>query len=243
LPTWDEAIDALDAELEADPDRGPEHVVRFGAQANLQGVIAGTQRSEKLIGYMVKYLTKSIAECEPPASDAAAAHHERLYQELKVTPCSPRCPNWLRYGVQPDRARAEQRAGRCSARVHSMDSLGVKGRRVLVSRDWSGKTLADYRYDQAKWRRELLRHVPDLGYELDEEMVARIEAARTGGGPAPWVWEMVRPGDPGVPDLARRLYRKIDMFERLKAANQARLGTDGGPPDDVGVSAIGGDSP
>jgi hypothetical protein len=35
----------------------------------------------------------------------------------------------------------------------------------------------------------------------------------------------------------------IDTHERLKAANQERLGTDGGPPDDVGISATGGDSP
>jgi hypothetical protein len=243
LPTWAEAIDALDEQLEADPTRGPEHVVRFGAQRDLQGVIAGTQRSEKLIGYLCKYLTKSVAECEPPASEAAAEHHQRLYTELVYTPCSPRCPNWLRYGIQPDRARAEQRAGRCAARVHQMDSLGVKGRRVLVSRDWSGKTLADHRWDQAAWRRQLIRVTPGIEDDLDEEMWARIEAARNGGAPAPIAWELGRRGDPDIPDLARRLLRMIATHERLKAANHARDGMSSGPHDDVGVSATVGGSP
>src|SRR5262249_8878274 len=42
LPTWDDALNRLDEQLDADPDRRPEHVVRFGDQANLQGVLAGT---------------------------------------------------------------------------------------------------------------------------------------------------------------------------------------------------------
>jgi hypothetical protein len=240
LPTWAQAIDALDDELDADPQRGPEHVVRFGAQANLQGVIAGSQRADRLIGYLCKYLTKSVAECRAPESQAAADHQQRFFEELRFTPCGPRCPNWLRYGIQPDHARREQKAGRCSGAVHSMDSLGIKGRRVLVSRDWSGKTLADYRYDQAKWRRELLRHAPDLEYELDEQMAARIDAAREGGSPAPVSWEMAKPGDPGVADLGRRLLRAIHTNERLKAVNLYRLTMDSGPPDDVGSATMGG---
>jgi hypothetical protein len=243
LPTWEQAIDALDAELDADPQRGPEHVVRFGTQANLQGVIAGTQRSEKLVSYLCKYITKSVAECRPPSSQAAADHQERFHAELLYTPCGPRCANWLRYGIAPEHARPEQKAGRCTGRVHQLDSLGVKGRRVLVSRDWSGKSLADHRWDQALWRRELLRIAPDLDYELDEEMAARIEAARNGGGPAPVSWEMARPGGPGVADLGRRVLRLIQTHERLKAVNEARISTDSGPPDDVGDSATRGGSP
>jgi hypothetical protein len=40
------------------------------------------------------------------------------------------------------------RAGFCRGKVHQLDTLGLGGRRVLVSRLWSGKTLADHRYDQ-----------------------------------------------------------------------------------------------
>ncbi len=40
--------------------------------------------------------------------------------------------------------------------MHQLDTLGIGGRRVLVSRNWSGKTLADHRYDQAAWVRQVL---------------------------------------------------------------------------------------
>ena len=36
LPTWDEALD----ELDADEDAEPAHVVRFGRQLDLQGILA-----------------------------------------------------------------------------------------------------------------------------------------------------------------------------------------------------------
>jgi hypothetical protein len=122
--------------------------------------------------------------------------------------------------------------------------LGVKGRRVLVSRDWSGKSLADHRYDQAAWRRQLVRVTPGLEDEIDEEMWARIEAARNGGGPAPISWELARPGDPDVPDMARRLMLMIDTHQRFKAARLARSSMDGGPPDDdVGDGSAGGGGP
>jgi hypothetical protein len=35
-------------------------------------------------------------------SPARAAHIDRLHAELRWLPCSPRCADWLRYGIQPD---------------------------------------------------------------------------------------------------------------------------------------------
>ena len=35
--------------------------------------------------------------------------------------------------------------------AHDADHLGYAGRRVLVSRKWSGKTLADHRADRKDW--------------------------------------------------------------------------------------------
>jgi hypothetical protein len=35
------------------------------------------------------------------------------------------------------------RAGHCKGKVHQLDTLAIGGRRVLVSRDWSGKTLTN----------------------------------------------------------------------------------------------------
>jgi hypothetical protein len=156
LPTWVEAMDALDDALDADPDREPEHVVQFGVQVDARGVLGGTAQADKLIGYTTKYLTKSVAECHKPETPAAVEHQRRLWEQLRITPCSPRCANWLRYGIQPKGARAKMRAGRCKGKVHQLDTLGIGGRRVLVSRGWSGKTLADHRWDQAAWVRKVL---------------------------------------------------------------------------------------
>ena len=40
LPTWRQALDHLDA----DPDAGPAHVMRFGTQLDIAGIIAPARR-------------------------------------------------------------------------------------------------------------------------------------------------------------------------------------------------------
>src|SRR4029450_11982339 len=55
LPTWAEALDALGE----DPEARPAHVVVFGEQDNIQGLLAGTPGSERAIGYLCKYVTKA----------------------------------------------------------------------------------------------------------------------------------------------------------------------------------------
>lgn len=242
LLTWDEALDRLDQELDADPGREPEHVVRLGPQLDVQGVLGGTPQADKMIGYMTKYLTKSVSECHAPETAGAVEHQRRLWQELRVTPCSPRCPNWLRYGIQPKGARAKMAPGFCRAKVHQLDTLGLGGRRVLVSRDWSGKTLKDHRWDQAAWVRKVL--AVSLGHEapMTDELVAQIEAARVGAGPPPAeAWQIANPRDPDVPDLARRLMRAISTRrqyrDQLAAARVAQQASD----EQGDVSATGGD--
>jgi hypothetical protein len=209
LSTWDEALDDLDEQLDAHPEQGPEHVVRFGEQVNLQGVLAGTPQADKLIKYLSKYLTKSVDQCHHATTATAAEHQRRLHDELRFTPCSPRCPNWLRYGIQPKGAKDGMKAGQCRGKVHQPDTLGLGGRRVLVSRLWSGKTLADHRYDQKLWWRNHLAVTDRVDDHIDPDMQARIDAARAGGAPAPIAWERCKPGDPDVPDLPRRLLRSI----------------------------------
>ena len=78
-------------------------------------------------------------------------HAGRLAEALRYQPCSPRCANWLRYGIQPKNARPGLAPGRCKGKAHDADHLGYAGRRVLVSRKWSGKTLADHRADRKDW--------------------------------------------------------------------------------------------
>jgi hypothetical protein len=235
LPTWDQAMDELDGRLDDDPDATPEHVARFGVQVDVKGVLGGTDEADRLIGYLTKYLTKSVDECHTPETSGAVAHQRRLWEELRYTPCSPRCANWLRYGVQPKGARPKQRAGHCKGKVHQLDTLGIGGRRVLVARQWTGKTLADHRWDQAAWVRKVL--AANLGHDVDDQAVNN---ARDSGAPAPIRWELAGPGDPDVPDLGRRLLHTISTRIQHRAALAAARAAD--PPGDVSATALVGSS-
>lgn len=139
LPTWDEAVDALDD----DEDAEPAYVARLGT-LNARGVEGGTRDAERSIRYVTKYVTKDLKQHASPDSEAQRAHFERLHAELSVLSCSPSCANWLLYGVQPkppvdpktDRWKHPV-PGRCKGKVHQPKTLGFTGRRVLISRQWS----------------------------------------------------------------------------------------------------------
>ena len=183
-----------------------------------------------------------MADCHTPDTATAQAHQRRLWDELRLTPCSKRCPNWLRHGIQPHKAKAKARAGHCKAKVHQLDTLGLGGRRVLVSRDWTGKTLADHRYDQLAWVKQVLR-CGLAGLDLHDQAVTdQVEAARQGRAPDPVVWELARPDDPDVAHINKRLLRAIaTRIQRREALHRAQH--TGPPPDTdhppvlVGVSA------
>ena len=150
LPTWDEALDAITG------DDQPRHVARFGVKFDAQGVLAGSKDSARCIGYLTKYLTKQLGDCHQPDTDAQREHVERLAEALRFEPCSPTCANWLRYGIQPKNPRPGLVPGACKGKAHRYEHLGYAGRRVLVSRKWSGKTLADHRGDRRAWLTEML---------------------------------------------------------------------------------------
>jgi hypothetical protein len=199
-------------------------VARFGPQVHAEGVLGGTPQADKLIGYLTKYLTKSVDTCHAIENDRQTTHLERFWHELRYTPCSPRCANWLRYGVQPKNARPNQHPGRCKAKVHQRTTLGMGGRRVLVSRQWSGKTLADHRYDTRAWVKAL------LGITDAHDQVPTSDGEP--GQPAPVAWEMARNDDPDVPPPQHRLLRaisaRIQQRAQLNAArDRARQGPDG----------------
>jgi hypothetical protein len=74
---------------------------------------------------------------------------------------------------------------------------------VLVSRKWSGKSLADHRADRKEW---LLR---TLGVSATD--------------PARYAWEPVAPADPDFMEHARRLLHAVADRARWRAAlNEAR---------------------
>ncbi|GGM99636.1 hypothetical protein GCM10011609_42470 [Lentzea pudingi] len=210
LPAWD-----FDAKAFIDPDtrralttwedaevEEPAHVAKFGRQVHSKGILGGSEEAGRHIGYLTKYLTKSIGEVVEQDTERQRRHADRLADELAVTPCSDRCANWLLYGVQPRGANSRLSPGRCKGRAHRRATLGLPGRRVLVSRKWSGKTLADHKADRKRFVVQALKAV---GIEKPEKDPARL------------VWHKVRPGDPNVPPRAHLLMHAIAQRVTWKA--------------------------
>ncbi len=114
---------------------------------DIQGIIAPSEDANRSIRYLTKYLTKSVAETYTDlhhADGAYKAHIDRLHAEVLYLPRSETCANWLRYGVQPKDADPGRVPGMCPSKAHDRENLGLGGRRVQVSRAWSGKTLSEH---------------------------------------------------------------------------------------------------
>jgi len=167
------------------------------------------------------YLTKSVGQAAgltDTATDRQHDHAHRLHAELRVTPCSPRCPVWLLYGIQPHGARHSMTPGRCKGKAHKPEHLGIAGRRVLVSRKWSNKTLEDHRAERGEFVRQLLQR-------------AGIQPAH-GPEDGPYLWERPAPTDPDIPARPVLLLHAIAERQRWKAEyTAAQLATNDPPPD------------
>ncbi len=279
LPTWEQAMDDLDAEHAAAGEAGeaiePLHCVRFGTQVDVKGVLAGSPEADRLLGYLVKYLVKDLGDdlgdddehtpdptgarldtltdggvqpsaeaSDGPGTDAPrvrrrartpeerasaarrADHRTRLVAALRHEPCSPRCANWLRYGIQPKGAKPGLRPGACKGKAHRPSHLGYGGRRVLTSRKWTGKDLTDHRHDRKA-------HVLAVLGKTDEL------TAHLAGDPHPGgrhiAWELARPTDPDVAPAETRLYlavaKRVRQRNAYRAAHAARDHDDGAPLD------------
>jgi hypothetical protein len=94
------------------------------------------------------------------------------------------CANWLRCGIQPKNASGGLTPGQCSSKAHDRENLGLGGRRVQVSRAWSGKTLSEHRADRATVVREVLQEAGIAAPDADR-MAADVLA--TDGLPR-FVW-------------------------------------------------------
>jgi hypothetical protein len=109
--------------------------------------------------------------------------------------------------------------GCCKGKAHRREYLGYAGRRVLVSRKWSGKTLADHRADRKNW------------------LMATLGLPAT--DPDRYAWEPVAPGDQDHMPAQRRLLHVVaDRIRWQQALDQARRRaqcslTPGQPPDDA----------
>ncbi|MUN37860.1 replication initiation protein [Actinomadura sp. NEAU-AAG5] len=206
LPTWDDALDALGLDENAEP----LHVVRFGRQIDAQGVMADSPESRRLIGYLTKYLVKGVAECHEAQTSAQREHVDKMAETLRYEPCSPTCANWLRYGVQPKNPRRGLTPGFCKGKAHRREHLGYGGRRVLVSRRWSGKTLTDHKADRKAW---VLARLAEAG----------IPVLNPADPTAVHVWERAGPSDPDVKTLERRLMHLINERVTRRAQLDAAI--------------------
>ncbi|MET7769108.1 replication initiator [Nocardia sp. NPDC005366] len=218
LPGFEDALDVMDSV----DDIEPAHVLRFGEQVDprhIRGIVAGTE-ADKTIGYVTKYLTKSISEVLHTDSDRTAAHYDRLHAELQRVPCSPRCGVWLRYGIVPKGASDKTVPGRCKGKAHRRDTLGLPGRRVLVSRRWSGKTLPDHKQDRADFVRKLLASVGIVKPDRTHVIVTPVE-----------------PGDKAVPPRDHLIMAAISQRIAWRAEYDRAL-LEAGPPGAQDHSAI-----
>jgi hypothetical protein len=192
LTAWDQALDALG------PQDAPLHVARFGPKFHAEGVLSGSKDAARCVRYLTKYLTKHVADCHQADTDHQRDHMDRLAEALRFEPCSPRCANWLRYGIQPKDARPGLVPGRCKGKAHRPEHVGYAGRRVLTSRKWSGKTLKDHRGDRKTWL------IQTLGLEPPD--------------PARYTWHVVTPSDRDYLPPDKRLLHVVADRGRWKAA-------------------------
>ena len=208
-------------------------MVRFGDQDDIQGLIAGTPDADKRVGYLCKYLTKTIAATHDEGDDpgsARAAHLDRLAEEVRWLPCAPTCANWLRFGVQPKGAGPGMVPGQCKHKAHDRANLGLGGRRVLVSRQWSGKTLADHKADRAAVVRAALEEAG-----IDPEDHDELSISGTDGR---WTWELLGRARVDEATYAAAIAEQITtrqrwraQYEAAKATTSARAGP--APPADA----------
>ena len=210
LTTFDDAADDL---IE------PAHIVRLGPQVHVKGILGGTEEAGRHIGYLTKYLTKSVSQAAGltgDVTDRQREHRRRLLAELERTPCSPHCPIWLLYGIEPRKARHTTVPGVCKGKAHRPEHLGIAGRRVLVSRKWSNKTLDDHHAERTTFVRQLLAQAGVRpGYAVDD---------------GPFEWEKTKPGEPDVPSRPVLLLHAISQRQRWKADYLAAQLAAGEPP-------------
>ena len=168
--------------------------------------VLGLADAVRLDDVVQRDLVKGVAECHQAETPAQREHVDRMAEALRFEPCSPTCANWLRYGVQPKNAKRGLTPGFCRGKAHRRAHLGYGGRRVLVSRKWSGKTMADHKKDRRDW---VLARLAEAG----------ISATDT-EEPGRYLWDMAKPGDPGVKPPDHRLLLLID--ERIRQRQQLR---------------------
>ena len=127
------------------------------------------------------------------------------------------------------------RPGCCRAKAHRPSHLGYGGRRVLVSRKWTAKDLADHRHDRRAHVLAVLGRTPNgqqaNGTSGQGERSATVPATDDGV-----VWELAKTTDPDVAPLRRRILRNIAHATRWRA--EYRTARDCTKTHDDGVAPV-----
>jgi hypothetical protein len=117
------------------------------------------------------------------------------------------------------------RPGECPAKTPDRWHLGIGGRRVLVSRQWTGKTLSEHRADRA----EVVRQVLDAaGIDAPDRM--RMSAARSEDGTARYIWTPLDLRRDALPDYRLPIGKCITQQQQWHA--QYETAKQHGPPNE-----------
>ncbi|MFF0343481.1 replication initiator [Kribbella sp. NPDC004875] len=101
--------------------------------------------------------------------------------------------------------------GGCSSKAHDRHHLGLGGRRVLVSRQWTGKTLSEHKADRAEVVRQTLAAA---GVDMPDTDRCAATAELEDGTPR-FIWEPVdRNNDDDLPTWHGLMTRGIN--ERIR---------------------------
>jgi len=107
--------------------------------------------------------------------------------------------------------------GSCPGKAHDPENLGCGGRRVLVSRKWTGKTLQRHRADRAEVVRQVLG---SAGIDVPDAQRLAADIRREDGQPR-FMWRIWDPLNASVPVYRQVMTRAIAESMRWRAEYQA----------------------
>ncbi|WP_370627937.1 replication initiator, partial [Nocardia brasiliensis] len=179
-------------------------------------ILAGTPEMDRKVGYLTKYLTKSVAEVLDSDSPRVQRHYDRLHAQLQRTPCSPTCAVWLRYGIVPKNASEKTQPGHCRGGNHRRDLLGVPGNRCISSTMWTGKTIPDHKAERLEFVRNELAKVGIMPPDTSHLRITPVQ-----------------PGDRDAPPRSHLVIALVSARLTQRAQyTRARLATAEEPPGD-----------
>jgi hypothetical protein len=123
--------------------------------------------------------------------------------------------------------------GQCPGKAHAFENLGLGGRRVLVSRKWTGKTLKEHKADRSAVVRQVLQ---EAGIDAGEVDRMAADVMRPDGLPR-FSWRIWDPLEASAPVYRQVMTRSIaeklrwkSQYDAAKAATPTGRPSATGPP-------------